>query len=225
MTTTLIMPCLNEEKALRECIRKAKPFVDEIIVADNRSTDRSWFIAFEEGVEIVIVPNRGYGNAYRAGLKKAKYENIIMADCDGSYDMSDLPRIIEELEHYDLVIGNRFANPDKGSMQLLNRFGNSILRIILNMKGVSTTEVCTGFIGIKRDKVPTDLECSGMEFSSEFLLKTKHLKQIEIPIKFHKRIGESKLRRFRDGLRHVKYILQFRDSSENYGNSKMEVKN
>jgi len=205
---SIILPCLNEEKAIGKCINNIKKVINaEIIVVNNNSTDQSKEIALNKNVIVIDEPNYGYGNAYKTGLKQATKKNIIMVDCDCSYDYNEIPKFIENLKNNDLVIGNRFANPDKGSMPLINKFGNSILRILFKLKGVNNQEVCTGFVGIKKNKVPKNLSSQGMEFSSEFLIKTKNLNSIEIPIKFHKRIGKSKLRKLQDGLRHVKYFI------------------
>lgn len=205
--TTLISPCLNEEKAIARFIKSAKPYVDEIIIVDNGSTDKSKQIAEGLGVIVLDEQNRGYGNAYKTGLKYAKGDKVIMMDCDWSYDPRDIPKFIKELDTYDFVLGNRFAHPDKRSMPILNQFGNGVLRKVLKYKGLDFQEVCTGMVGIKKDCLP-DLFCEGMEFSSEFLLKTKDLNSKEIPIRFHRRIGKPKLRRFRDGYRHLNYILK-----------------
>jgi len=205
---SIILPCLNEEKAIGKCIDDIKETADaEIIVVNNNSIDKSKEIALNKGVIVIDEPKKGYGNAYRAGLKKANSENIIMVDCDCSYDYNDILKFADYLKNHELVIGNRFVNPDKNAMPLLNKLGNSILRFLFKLKGIRHQEVCTGFIGIKKSKIPKDLKSSGMEFSSEFLIKTKNLNSIEIPIRFHKRIGKPKLRRFRDGFRHVRYLL------------------
>ncbi len=206
---SIILPCLNEENSISKCINNIKNviFDAEIIVVNNNSTDKSKQIALNKKVMVIDENKRGYGNAYRTGFKKASQKNIIMVDCDCSYDVKDIPKFLEKLKNYDMVIGNRFANPDKNAMNSLNKFGNSILRLFLKLKGINHKEVCTGFIGIKKNKIPKNLKSEGMEFSSEFLIKTKNLNKVEIPIKFHKRIGKSKLKRFRDGFKHIKIIL------------------
>ena len=207
---SIILPCLNEEKSIGRCIDSIKqntPKNTEIIVVDNGSKDRSKEIALNKNVTIISEPKKGYGNAYKKGLSIANNKNIIMVDCDCSYNYNDIPRFIDNLNNHDLVIGNRFAKPDKGAMHPLNKIGNLILKILLRFKGVKYTEVCTGFVGIKKNKIPKDLKSPGMEFSSEFLIKTKNLNSKEIPIRFHKRIGKPKLKRFKDGFRHVRYIL------------------
>ncbi len=218
---SIILPCLNEEQAIGRCLKKIKQIINqnninsEIIVVDNNSTDNSKQIAINNEVIVLNEIKKGYGNAYKKGLKYAKGENIIMVDCDCSYDYTDIPKFTNNLKKYDFVLGNRFSNMDKNAMPLLNKLGNSIIRFLLKINGFKAKEVCTGFVGIKKQKIPK-LKCEGMEFSSEFLINTKNLNMIEIPIKFHKRIGKPKLKRFKDGFRHLKFLLsaKLRNSSQ-----------
>jgi len=214
---SIILPCLNEEKSLGYSIDKLNNIIKknqynaEIIVVDNGSTDNSQNIAKEKQVNLIFEPKRGYGNAYLAGIKNTNGEKIIMVDPDGSYELNELPRFVEELNQNDFVIGNRFNNQmEKGAMHFLNRQGNKLIRLLLNLNGFKAKEVCTGFVGIKKEKLnQLDLKSPGMEFSSEFLINVSKnkLNMAEIDIKFNKRIGQAKLRRFRDGFRHLRFLL------------------
>ena len=126
---TILLPCLNEEKTIKKCIKEAKSFLNdfsitgEILIADNGSTDNSCLIAKKEGVRLIKVKKKGYGNALREGFKKARGKYIIMADSDFSYDLYNLNQFIKYLrEGYDLVMGNRFKGKiEKGAMPFLNR--------------------------------------------------------------------------------------------------------
>src|SRR4029077_11083963 len=105
----------------------------EIIVADNGSTDGSEEIAESLGARVVPGPERGYGNALKAGIKAARGKYVIMGDSDDSYDFEALEEFVEQLEAgYDLVCGNRFAGGIKhGAMPPLHRyFGNPLLTAI-----------------------------------------------------------------------------------------------
>jgi len=209
----IIMPCFNEEKSLGFCIdeiRKASresDFNPEIIVVNNASTDKSSEVAEQKKVKCVFEGKKGYGNAYLEGLKHIKKDFVIMADCDGSYDFNDIPRFLNELEDNDLVIGNRL---NKNLLPILNRTGNFFINKLLRLRGLRIRESCTGFIAIKRDKLKTlELKKTGMEFSSELLVRAKEngLRIKEININFRERIGKSKLRRFKDGWRHLGFLL------------------
>src|SRR5215470_18015029 len=116
ITLSIVMPCLNEARTLGACIANAKSylaqqtFAGEIIVADNGSVDGSQQIAESLGVRVVPVPERGYGNAMKAGIKAARGTFVIMGDSDGSYDFMSLDSFVNRLEAgYELVLGNRFA--------------------------------------------------------------------------------------------------------------------
>lgn len=210
---SIVLPCYNEEQSLGFCIDEIREVCRknqlnlEIIVVDNASTDTSRDIIKEKNVKCVKEENRGYGNAYLRGFKSARGEIIIMADCDGSYDFHDLPKFLIKLKENDLVVGNRL---NKHLLPILNRIGGFFINRLLRLNGLSIKESCTGFIGIKKDKLLSlNLQETGMEFSSELLVKANKnkLKIEEININFRPRIGKSKLRRFRDGWRHIRYLL------------------
>jgi len=214
MKNTIIFPCRNEEQGLPECLEKAKTITDtEIIVVNNLSTDKSRKIAEDNGVRVIDTFIKGYGETCRRGIEYAQGENIILVDCDGSYDIDEARRLIAYLDNgYDFVIGNRFNEMiEKGAMPFLHRYlGSVFLRTILKNRGWECKEVSTGFIGIKKkwlDKM--DLECSGMEFSTELILNVikMNLKVKEIDIVYSKRKGKSKFRTFIDGARHYWYLM------------------
>ncbi len=210
---SILMPCHNEEKSLGFCIDEIRKISGEsnlnpeIIVVDNASTDKSSEVAEQKKVKCVFEEKKGYGNAYLEGIKHIKKDFVIMADCDGSYDFNDIPKFLSELENNDLVIGNRL---NKNLLPVLNRTGNFFINKLLRLRGLKIKESCTGFIGIRKDKLfSLNLKKSGMEFSSELLVKAKEneLRIKEININFRQRIGKSKLNRFSDGWRHLKFLL------------------
>jgi glycosyltransferase involved in cell wall biosynthesis len=150
-TVSVVMPCLNEERTLANCIRAARQGIadagieGEIVVADNGSTDRSIEIAESLGARVVRVAARGYGNALRAGFAAARGEWILMGDADESYDFTQLPRFGEKIrEGNDLVMGSRMTGRiEKDAMPWLHRYiGNpalsGILRVLFNVKEVLT---------------------------------------------------------------------------------------
>ena len=218
---SVVMPCLNEEQTVGECIQKAqKAFVElgvpgEVIVADNGSTDRSVEVAKSLGARVVHQPERGYGNAYLAGLAAARGRFIVMGDSDNTYDFSELPRFVELLGQgqYDLVIGSRLRGDVRaGAMPFLHRYvGTPVLSAILNLFfGVRVSDTQSGMRGLTREAYQRlRLRASGMEFASEMIVQAarNHLRIAEIPITYYPRQGESKLRTFRDGWRHLRFLL------------------
>lgn len=218
---SVILPCLNEEASIGECINVIKEVLvknkinGEIIAVDNASNDSSPEIIKKSKVIYVYEEKKGYGNAYIAGIKKAKGKFLILGDPDGSYDFNEIPNFLKELKKNDMIIGSRYlGNITKGSMPLSHRYlGNPLIRILLRINGIKLKETCTGFVGIKKESLEKlQLKQPGMEFSSEFLVNAKknNLSMKEIPITYHPRMGESKLDEIRDGIRHFNFLISSR---------------
>ncbi len=221
---SIVMPCLNEAETLAVCIRKAKSFIAknnvaaEIIVADNGSTDGSGKIAKDLGVVVVNVAEKGYGSALIGGVNAAGGKYIIMADADDSYDFADLMPFLKKLrEGYGLVMGNRFTGGiEKGAMPLLHRYvGNPILSGIgkLFFKCQIRDFHC-GLRGFTKSAYKRmDLQTTGMEFASEMVVKAilYNIKITEVPTKLSPdgRSGKPHLRSFRDGWRHLRFLLLY----------------
>ena len=217
---SIVMPCLNEEATIRTCIEKAQNALEvlglsgEVIVADNGSTDASVAIAEKLGARIVHQPILGYGSAYLAGIGAARGKYIIIGDSDNTYDFSEIARFLEPLrEGNDLVMGSRFSgNILPGAMPKLHRYlGNPVLTGILNILfRVNVSDAHCGMRAFTRDTYQQmQLQTIGMEFASEMVIKAArlNLKIAEVPITYYPRKGESKLNTFRDGWRHLRFML------------------
>jgi Glycosyl transferase family 2 len=216
---SVVIPCLNESETIVECVTRARRALDEsdlrgeVVVADNGSDDGSPELARAAGARVVHEPRRGYGSAYLAGFGVARGEYVVMADADLTYDFADIPRFVEQLEAGgQLVMGDRMDNIHPGAMPWLHRYvGNPILTGILNVffrTGVNDAHC--GMRGFRRDILPTlDLRTTGMEFASEMVIRAakEHLDIRQLPIEYHPRGGESKLSSFRDGWRHLRFLL------------------
>ena len=218
------MPCLNESSTLAVCIKKARAFLKsydiqgEIIVADNGSTDGSQAIAEDHGARVVNVSERGYGAALTGGINASLGKYLIMGDADDSYDFTDLAPFIEKLrEGYDLVMGNRFQGGIKpGAMPRLNRYlGNPVLTGLgrLFFRSPAGDFHC-GLRGFSKEAIQRlDLQTTGMEFASEMIVKaTLHKLQIaEVPTTLSPdgRNRPPHLRRWRDGWRHLRFLLLY----------------
>jgi glycosyltransferase involved in cell wall biosynthesis len=216
---SVVVPCLNEAASIEQCVIKARQAIEalgawgEVIVADNGSTDGSAELAERAGARVIEERRRGYGSAYLAGFKAARGEYIVMADADLTYDFDEIPRFVAELENgAQLVMGNRMENIQPGAMPWLHRYvGNPVLTGILNLffrTGVSDAHC--GMRALRRDVLPSlDLRTTGMEFASEMVIRAskEKLDIREIPIGYHPRTGESKLSSFRDGWRHLRFLL------------------
>ena len=221
---SVVIPCLNEGKSISLCVDKAlKAFQSaglrgEVVVADNGSTDGSIEIAEKAGARVVRVEQRGYGAALRAGISAARGAFLIMGDADDSYDFSDAPRFVEMWKQgYDVVMGNRFRGEIKpGAMPWHHRYvGNPGLTALLNLffrAGIGDSHCgMRGFTRAIYERM--DLRSTGMEFASEFVIKAAQLgaRIAEIPITLwpDKRGRPPHLRSFRDGWRHLRFMLLY----------------
>lgn len=219
VVVSVVIPCLNEAENIEECVTRARRALEEngiageVVVADNGSDDGSADLAERAGARVVHERRRGYGSAYLAGFAAARGDYIVMADADLTYDFADIPRFVAELERgADLVMGDRMDNIQPGAMPWLHRYvGNPILTGILNLffrTGVSDAHC--GMRGFRRDVLPRlDLRTTGMEFASEMVIRAakEKLDIRQFPIEYHPRGGESKLSSFRDGWRHLRFLL------------------
>jgi glycosyltransferase involved in cell wall biosynthesis len=219
LTVSVVIPCLNEEENIEECVRRAREVLDshqirgEVIVADNDSEDASARLAAAAGAIVVHEPERGYGSAYMAGFAAARGRFILMADADLTYDFEEIPRFLAELEGgADMVIGNRMKNIHPGAMPWHHRYiGNPLLSGFLNfLFRTGVDDAHCGMRALRRDVLPRlDLRTTGMEFASEMVIRAAKerlvLRQFEI--EYHPRGGESKLSSFRDGWRHLRFLL------------------
>ena len=217
---SVVMPCLNEAQSVERCINwawegiKRSGMTGEVIVSDNGSTDGSPEIAARAGARVVHQPRRGYGNAYRHGFAHARGRIIVMADSDGTYDLRRLDALVAPLqEGYDYVLGSRFGGEIlPGAMPWLHRYvGNPVLTRVLNLFfAYDSSDAHSGMRAFTRDAYERmALESEGMEFASEIVIKAArtNLRVAEVPIIYHPRTGESKLHTFRDGWRHVRFML------------------
>lgn len=219
---SVVMPCLNEACTVGRCVHKALRALrdmgvsGEVIVADNGSTDGSPDIAEAHGARVVHVERRGYGSALQAGIAAARGRLIIMGDADDSYDFSDLGKFVERLRQGDdLVMGNRFRGGIKpGAMPWLHRYiGNPLLTGILNLFFHSPIrDAHCGLRAFRKDAYARlGLATPGMEFASEMVVKAclNHQKISEVPVVLHPdgRNRPPHLRSFRDGWRHLRFLL------------------
>jgi len=219
MKVSVILPTKDEEENIRDLIEKCKKILDnfeyEIIVVDD-SKDRTPEIAESMGAKVVRKV-RGYGSAYIEGFKVAKGDYIVMLDADGSYDPCEIPRLLEPLikGDADFVIGSRFKGRIMPkAMPWHHRYiGNPLLTKIMNILfKTKITDAHSGMRAIKREALlKLSLKCPGMEFASEMIIEAarKGLRITEVPITYYPRKGRSKLRSFRDGWRHIRFMLLY----------------
>jgi len=219
IVVSVVIPCLNEAENIEECVTLAlrtlaeHDIPGEVVVSDNNSTDGSGELAQRAGARVVRETRPGYGSAYLAGFANARGRYIVMADADLTYDFGEIPHFVRELdEGAQLVMGDRMDNIQPGAMPWLHRYvGNPILSGILNLFfRTGVRDAHCGMRGFRRDILPMlDLRTTGMEFASEMVIRAskEKLDIRQFPIEYHPRGGESKLSSFRDGWRHLRFLL------------------
>jgi len=224
MNVSFIFPCLNEEETLAYCINEVKESLDqdqtlkyEIIVANNGSTDTSVNIAEASGARVVNVPERGYGSAITGGIKAAKGEYVIFADADGSYRLNETSQLYKATveNSADMGIASRMLGTiETGAMPFLHKYlGTPILTLLINLFFKGKLSDCnSGFRCIKKETfLSWNIRGTGMEFASELLIKALKNRSeiIEIPsgLKQDLRKRAPHLRTWRDGMRHLLFIL------------------
>ncbi|HXX28304.1 MAG TPA: glycosyltransferase family 2 protein [Terriglobales bacterium] len=221
---SVVMPCLNEEATIAECIERIQKTLQEnriageIIIADNGSHDQSREIAQRMGVRVVSVENKGYGSALMGGIASARCEYVVIGDADGSYDFTQIPVFLEQLRAgYQLVMGNRFAGGiQPGAMPPLHRYlGNPLLTAIgrLFFRAKCHDFYCglRGFTRTAYDRMT--LRTTGMEFASEMVVKASlfNMPVCEVPTTLSpdRRTGRSHLRTWHDGFRGLRFLLLY----------------
>ena len=219
-TVSVVMPTLNEEDGIAECIERVRNALDklqvhgEVIISDS-STDRTPEIAREMGAIVVEPDGKGYGYAYRYAFDRVRGEYVVMGDADTTYDFERIPALLEPVRDgsADICMGSRLEGEIRdGSMPPLHQYlGNPMLTKFLNtFYDAGVSDAHSGFRVFSRSALDElDLDTDGMEFASEMIMDAgaKGLDIEEIPIVYHEREGEETLDSFSDGWRHVRFML------------------
>ena len=217
---SVVMPTLNEEEGIGECIERVKRGLEELqvygeIIVSDDSTDRTPEIAEEMGAIVVTPDGKGYGYAYQYAFERVRGDIVAMGDADATYDFGELPKLYEVVssDEADMAIGSRLDGEIKdGAMPKLHQYiGNPLLTRVLNaFYGADVSDAHSGLRVFTKDAYDRmDLRTTGMEFASEMIIRAgaADLRIREIPITYHERKGEATLDSFRDGWRHVRFML------------------
>lgn len=217
MKISIILPCRNERDAIGECIDDALLMLrthgieGEVIVSDS-SSDGSADIAARHGAKVIRHGREGYGLAITEGVRASSGDIIAYLDADGTYDFTKIPLLLTALKNADIVLGTRRnGSIASGAMPFLHRWlGTPVLNLLLFLFfGLRISDSQTGFRALRRNTFDAlALKTTGMEFATEMLIKARQrgLRIVEIPVPYRRRRGASKLRPYRDGLAHLKYI-------------------
>jgi len=217
LSVTVVIPCLNEEEGIQAVLGAKPDWVDEVIVVDNGSTDRTAEVAESMGAYVVQESLRGYGSAYKRGFAHAKTDIICCLDGDHSYPIADLGRLIDVFMHYDVdfLSACRFPILNQEAMSFKHWIGNKLLSFAMAILFVYPIEDSQSGMWVFRRAIldQIKLTSNGMPFSEEIkieVLRNKKLRFKEEHIKYSARKGEIKLRPYRDGIRNLSFLVKKR---------------
>ena len=214
---TVIIPCLNEEQGVEAVLRAMPDYIDEVVVVDNGSTDRTADVAASYGAKVIGEDVRGYGRAYKRGFANATSDIIVTLDGDHSYPVDAISYLVGAMQHLgvDFLNASRFPTRDPKAMSFKHRIGNLILSFSMSLlffRWVRDSQ--SGMWVFRRsilDKIRLDSD--GMAFSEEIkieALKHRDIQFAEIPVMYSSRLGEIKLNPWRDGFQNLFFLLKKR---------------
>jgi glycosyltransferase involved in cell wall biosynthesis len=216
---TVIIPCLNEEQGIESVLRRMPEFVDEVIVVDNGSTDRTSDVARSFGARVIRENVRGYGRSYKTGFASATGDLIITLDGDHSYPPDAISYLLEAFLHLDVDFLNasRFPVRDRRAMSFKHKMGNFILSFAMSLLYFRWVRDSQSGMWVFRRSILSNMKLvsDGMAFSEEIkieALKSNRVRFMEISIQYTSRLGEIKLNPWRDGFYNLWFLVKKRFS-------------
>ena len=219
ITISVVIPCFNEEKGIQKILSSKPAYLDEIIVVDNNSTDKTAKFARKSGAKVIREKKQGYGAAIRTGIRKATNEVIVVLDGDDTYSLHDIKKFVRYLKekNLDFVSANRFDKRYNNTMPLLNLLGNKILTFVTQIFfAFDIKDSQSGMFCFRRSILPgIRFQCYGMGFSEEIkisVLKKNPKRFAEFPIEYHdmKRLGTKKLHMWKDGMDNLLFLIKIK---------------
>ena len=214
---TVIIPCLNEEQGIEQVLRRMPQFVDEVIVVDNGSTDRTSEVARGFGAQVIREQVRGYGRSYRKGFAQASGDIIVTLDGDHSYPPDAISYLLEAFLHLevDFLNASRFPVRRRRAMSLKHKFGNLGLSLAMSVLFLRWVRDSQSGMWVFRRSILKDMELTsdGMAFSEEIkieAIRNRRIRFEEISIQYSSRLGEVKLNPWRDGLYNLMFLVKKR---------------
>jgi glycosyltransferase involved in cell wall biosynthesis len=214
---TVIIPCLNEEQGIEQVLRRIPEFVDQVIVVDNGSTDRTSDVAHSFGADVIREEVRGYGRAYKRGFRAATGDVIVTLDGDHSYPADAISYLIEAFLHLeaDFLNASRFPVRDSHAMSFKHKFGNWMLSLAMSLLYFRWVRDSQSGMWVFRRAIleGMSLVSDSMAFSEEIkieALKNPRIRFSEISIQYSSRLGEIKLNPWRDGFHNLWFLVKKR---------------
>jgi glycosyltransferase involved in cell wall biosynthesis len=216
-SVSVVIPCHNEEEGIRSVLEQMPSIVDEVVVVDNCSTDRTAEVARALGARVIYEGRKGYGRAYKTGFAKARGDIIVTMDGDGTYPPDSLPLLLYVLveENVDFITARRWQTRSGQGKSPIRLLGNAILSgtmMALFFKFIIDSQ--SGMWVFKREVLRRiDPRSDSMALSEEIkILAFTHpdLRCMEMPIYYGERIGVSKLNLWRDGFGNLFFLAKMR---------------
>jgi dolichol-phosphate hexosyltransferase len=217
---SLILPCKDEGRALKEVLRKLPKVVDEVIVVNNNSKDNTGRIARSFGAKVITEARHkkgiGYGYSISAGINASKGDIVVCMDGDDSYPTEDIGRLVNNLQktRLDFISCNRIHFRNKISMSFIRVLGVKILNILIwLLYGYKIQDALSG-MWVFRRKVVKDLDLFEGDWNLSLEIKLNmivnpSIKFTEMPISYHDRLFDSsKQNIFLTGAQHMIFLLK-----------------
>ncbi|MBM3189751.1 MAG: glycosyltransferase family 2 protein [Chloroflexi bacterium] len=216
-TISVVVPCLNEEEGIVTTLSDMPGVVDEVVVVDNNSTDRTAEVASGLGARVVRETVQGYGAALKRGFRTATGDLIVTMDGDGTYPRNFVPVLVDVLidEELDFITCDRTGHKSAGAGTRLRVFGNWVLGVVQALLfGHYVADSQSGMWVFRRSILPLlELTSDGMSLSEEIKIEAFCHPQIqarELPIYYRARVGNSKLNIWHDGFKNLVFLLRKR---------------
>ncbi len=217
ISITVVIPCLNEEKGIEGVLKAMPGFVDEVVVVDNGSTDRTADVAAAYGAKVIREDVRGYGRAYKRGFSVATGDVIVTLDGDQSYPPDAISYLLEAFLHLeaDFLNASRFPVRDRRAMSLKHKLGNLVLSITMSLLFFRWVRDSQSGMWVFRRSIleRMKLESDGMAFSEEIKIEAlldPKTRFEELSILYSSRLGEIKLNPWRDGIHNLLFLMKKR---------------
>jgi glycosyltransferase involved in cell wall biosynthesis len=235
---SIVVPALNEEDGIAKTIAAIPQkeleelgYETQVLVVDNGSEDRTPQVAREAGAEVVHEPRRGYGRAYKTGFAQARGEIIATSDADHTYPVEDIPKLVSLLreENLHFITTNRFSYMENGAMSFEHRIGNGVLNVMTRLLfRIDLNDSQSGMWVFRKELLDKlVLKSDSMSFSQELKIEACNLagcRWREIPINYRSRVGQVKLRTWRDGTGNLLRLIAMRMSPERNWNRVIQSK-
>jgi dolichol-phosphate hexosyltransferase len=220
LTISAVIPCYNEQDGIGKVVKSLPNFIDEIIVIDNNSSDKTSEVAKSFGANVIFEQRKGYGRAYKTGFAAVKNDIIVTMDGDASYPSEPIQPMLDRLidENCDFLSAARMpVDWDKTNENIKRFIGNKILSLMIMILFKQNIEDSQSGMWVFRRKIfdQIKLKSDGMAFSEELKIEAfshPEIKSLEIPFQFryHHREGESKLNLWGDGFRNLFFLFKKR---------------